>query len=244
MRQAEAFRRGCLHSSVYRHAYSLCAMVYILTLCTIAPAVAQHRTALVIGNAAYEVGPLRNPINDASDMAAALQQFGFKVTLLRDIDLRTMREAVDTFGLQLRQGGVGLFYFAGHGAQVNGENYLLPLRANITRGARCALRSHASWTYPGRYGGRETSSISSFSMPVGTIRMHASGVPVNVAWWLYRRHVARSLPMPPRLGLRRLMAAEQWSLHFLSPEVFAHPWAQRGAPVQEGARRGRQGHPQ
>ena len=112
------------------------AMACILTLCcATALAAPQRRTALVIGNAAYgETGVLRNPVNDASDMAVVLQQLGFEVTLLRDVELRAIREAVDTFSRQLRQGGVGLFYFAGHGVQVNGENYLIPLRANITRG--------------------------------------------------------------------------------------------------------------
>src|SRR5262245_17724445 len=94
---------------------------------------AERRTALVIGNAAYEVAPLRNPVNDASDMAATLRQLGFQVTLLRDANLRTMLEALETLSRQLRQGGVGLFYFAGHGVQVSGENYLLPVSARVSR---------------------------------------------------------------------------------------------------------------
>src|SRR5215510_4828214 len=109
-------------------------MIYMLALCTTALAAPQRRTALVIGNAAYgELVVLRDPVSDASDIAAMLQRLGFEVTLLHDVDLRATREAVDTFSRQLRQGGVGLFYFAGHGVQVNGENYLIPLRANITR---------------------------------------------------------------------------------------------------------------
>ena len=92
-----------------------------------------HRTALVIGNAAYAEGRLTNPTNDANAMAAMLQEMGFQVNLLRDADLRTMDEAVNTFSKQLRQGGVGLFYFAGHGMQVQGENFLLPLGARIER---------------------------------------------------------------------------------------------------------------
>src|SRR5205807_3999557 len=60
-------------------------------------------------------------------------QLGFEVTLVRDADLRTMREAIDAFSQQLRQGGVGLFYFAGHGVQVSGENYMLPLGMHIRR---------------------------------------------------------------------------------------------------------------
>ena len=66
-------------------------------------------------------------------MGAALSQLGFTVTMLRDADLRTMQEAIEVFLRQLRQGGVGLFYFAGHGMQVHGENYLIPLHARINR---------------------------------------------------------------------------------------------------------------
>jgi uncharacterized caspase-like protein len=95
--------------------------------------VAERRTALVIGNAAYDFGPLRNPVNDATDIAAALRQLGFEVTLWRNADLRVMHEAIETFSHQLRQGGAGLFYFAGHGVQVGGENYLIPIRAQINR---------------------------------------------------------------------------------------------------------------
>jgi uncharacterized protein YraI len=90
-------------------------------------------TALVIGNAAYPVGPLQNTVNDATDMAATLRRLGFDVTLLRDAPLQKMEEAVNAFNLRLRQGGMGLFYFAGHGVQVDGENYLLPLNARIER---------------------------------------------------------------------------------------------------------------
>jgi len=90
-------------------------------------------TALVIGNAAYPVGPLQNAGHDAIDMAATLRRLGFDVTLLRDVPLQKMEDAVDAFSLRLRQGGMGLFYFAGHGVQVDGENYLLPLNARIER---------------------------------------------------------------------------------------------------------------
>jgi hypothetical protein len=85
------------------------------------------RTALVIGNGAYDEAPLRNPENDANDIASALQNLGFSVTKLVNASRRQMVEAIDGFSKQLRQGGVGLFYFAGHGAQVNGHNYLFPI---------------------------------------------------------------------------------------------------------------------
>jgi hypothetical protein len=94
---------------------------------------AERRTALVIGNVAYEVGLLRNPVHDASDMATTLRQLGFEVTLRHDAARRPMVEAIDLFSRQLRQGGVGVFYFAGHGVQIGGENYLIPVDARIGR---------------------------------------------------------------------------------------------------------------
>lgn len=98
-----------------------------------AEAATQQRTALIIGNATYASNPLRNSVNDAMDMAAALKHIGFTVTLLSNATLRTMDEAVRTFSAQLRQGGVGLFYYSGHGLQIAGENYLLPIGARIDR---------------------------------------------------------------------------------------------------------------
>lgn len=95
-----------------------------------AAAGAEPRTALIIGNAAYREAPLRNPVNDASDMARALERAGFAVTLKTNADQRTMRSAIRSFGETLKTtGGVGLFYFSGHGVQVDGENYLLPVGA-------------------------------------------------------------------------------------------------------------------
>jgi formylglycine-generating enzyme required for sulfatase activity len=96
-------------------------------------AAAPGRTALVIGNAAYseDIGSLKNPGNDATDMAATLRQLGFAVTLVRDANHQRMAEAVEAFSLQLRPGSVGVFYYAGHGAQVGGRNYLIPLGARI-----------------------------------------------------------------------------------------------------------------
>jgi uncharacterized caspase-like protein len=90
--------------------------------------------ALVIGNSAYEAAPLRNPVNDAKDFAAALADSGFEVTRLENASLRELRAALRDFGDRLKkQGGVGLFYFAGHGMQVKGRNYLIPVAAQIER---------------------------------------------------------------------------------------------------------------
>jgi len=97
------------------------------------PAIAQRRVALVIGNASYATGiPLRNPLNDARDMAASFRELGFEeVILVADADLRAMETALSQFFTEIKRGGVGVFYYAGHGVQSNGENYLLPVDANI-----------------------------------------------------------------------------------------------------------------
>ena len=109
-------------------------LVVGLLLAYLIPAsAAPRRTALVIGNAAYPAAHLQNPVNDASDMADALRKLAFDVILLRDANLRAMEAALTKFNRQLRHGGLGLFYFAGHGIQVAGENYLIPIGANIER---------------------------------------------------------------------------------------------------------------
>src|SRR5687767_12338269 len=101
---------------------------FLAQAAAIAQHVAEPRTALVIGNAAYAQSPLANPVNDASDMAQALRGAGFNVILKTDADQRGMKDAVRTFGDALkRSGGVGLFFYAGHGAQLSGENYILPV---------------------------------------------------------------------------------------------------------------------
>lgn len=92
---------------------------------------AEGRVALVIGNSAYKDSPLTNPVNDATDIAKALQDAGFKVILKRNAGTRDMRQAIRDFGNELRRAEVGLFYFAGHGMQVRGNNYLLPVGADI-----------------------------------------------------------------------------------------------------------------
>ena len=90
------------------------------------------RLALVIGNSKYEIGALRNPVNDARSMAKKLQSIGFEVMLYTDLPYQEMKNKIREFGNKLdSQKGVGLFYYAGHGLQVNGENYLVPVDAHI-----------------------------------------------------------------------------------------------------------------
>ncbi|TMH11645.1 MAG: hypothetical protein E6H65_09000 [Betaproteobacteria bacterium] len=98
-------------------------------------AAAEQRVALVIGNGAYKELPLTNPYNDATDMADVLREAGFRVILKRDADTRELRNAVREFATELRRADVGLFYFAGHGVQLTGTNYLLPVGADIRSAA-------------------------------------------------------------------------------------------------------------
>jgi hypothetical protein len=98
-----------------------------------APTGGHQRIALVIGNAAYRNAPLDNPVNDARDMTEALQRSGFAVVRLENASQRQMAEAIRAFGERIRDGGVGLFYFAGHGVQVKGRNFLLPVDEQIER---------------------------------------------------------------------------------------------------------------
>lgn len=94
----------------------------------------ERRIALVIGNSAYRyTAKLTNPINDAEDIAKILTRLNFKVILRTNADLETMADAIFEFGQNLQGGGIGLFYYAGHGVQVKGENYLLPVDANLLR---------------------------------------------------------------------------------------------------------------
>ncbi|MEK6334621.1 MAG: caspase domain-containing protein [Acidobacteriota bacterium] len=93
---------------------------------------ASKRIALVIGNGAYtSAPPLRNPPNDARDMAATLRALGFDVTNGTNVNQREMKRLIREFGQKLRAGGSGLFYYAGHGVQSKGRNYLIPVDADI-----------------------------------------------------------------------------------------------------------------
>jgi hypothetical protein len=87
----------------------------------------QKRVALVIGNSDYKVGPLRNPAHDAEDFSGVLRTLGFAVQTKTNVNQREMEEAVNKFVQEIQNGDVALFYFSGHGVQVRGENYLIPL---------------------------------------------------------------------------------------------------------------------
>ena len=91
------------------------------------------RVALVIGNAKYKFNPLNNPVNDATDMAASLRSVGFDVIEVKDATLKQMRAATRQFADKLEVSDVGLVYYSGHGIEVKGKNYLIPVNADIRR---------------------------------------------------------------------------------------------------------------
>ena len=93
----------------------------------------EQRLALVIGNSAYKASPLPNPVNDARAMADALKATGFTVIRKENASLKDMTLALREFGDRLKKGGVGLFYYAGHGMAVKGRNFLIPVDAEIQR---------------------------------------------------------------------------------------------------------------
>ncbi len=121
-----------------RYAF-LAALAAALVAVLSAPAFAQKRIALVVGNSAYRnVTPLDNPANDAGLVAETLRALGF--TLVGggpqlDLDKSAFDRIVQTFGAQLGGADVGLFYYAGHGLQVRGANFLVPIDANLTKEA-------------------------------------------------------------------------------------------------------------
>lgn len=121
--------------------FAIAALSIFLTLILmVGPAGAAKRIALLIGNSAYQhSGELENPQNDAQLIASALRHAGFEVTIQTDADLKTLKEAFREHAAKLQAAGkdsVGFFYYAGHGTQVKGVNYLLPVDANIENEAQ------------------------------------------------------------------------------------------------------------
>lgn len=113
--------------------------VFLLLFSVLAAApatLAQERVALVIGNSAYHhAAPLDNPKNDAVDMATALTKLGFRVIEGIDLDKAAFDRKVAEYATSLRGAAVGLFFYAGHGLQVGGHNYLVPIDAKADTAA-------------------------------------------------------------------------------------------------------------
>ena len=97
---------------------------------------ASKRVAFVVGNSAYQgaLPPLENPVNDAEDVAASLEGLGFEVIVATDLTLRAFRASLLDFATAIEGADTSLFFYAGHGVQVNEENHLIPVDARIARG--------------------------------------------------------------------------------------------------------------
>jgi hypothetical protein len=117
----------------------LATVIALLSLLLMDPAIAERRIALVVGNSAYQnITRLDNPRNDATLMAETLSGLGFTLIGGRaqlDLDKAALDTDVQNFGRQIQGADVALFYYAGHGVQLNGSNYLVPIGANPTREA-------------------------------------------------------------------------------------------------------------
>ena len=100
---------------------------------------AEKRVALVIGNSAYKhAGALPNPMNDAVDMAGILKQKGFLVIEGQDLDKSTFVSKVEEFRRAIMRAEIAVFFYAGHGMQVAGQNFLVPTDAELATSAALA----------------------------------------------------------------------------------------------------------
>ena len=136
-------RRRFLHKLLHRSAASALAVALPLglPLGLSTPALAQtaspsrptkdRKIALVIGNGNYRQGALKNPVGDAKVVAESLRDIGFDVTLRTDATLSDMIEGMRQFSAKAADASVRLVFFAGHGLQSRGRNYLLPVDADI-----------------------------------------------------------------------------------------------------------------
>jgi hypothetical protein len=107
-------------------------LIFICLLLSVTAFTQEKRLALVIGNGDYEnAGRLANPENDAKAISKKLSELGFDVIEYVNLDQRSMKMAIDEFGVRLKGYDVGLFFYAGHGLQVDGNNYLIPSDARL-----------------------------------------------------------------------------------------------------------------
>ena len=134
----------------------------LLILLALTLPAAAKRVALVIGNADYKfVTALANPINDAALMEKALKNIGFEVIRKDNLDQQGMKLALIEFSRKLKQGAeAGMFYYAGHGIEVDGKNYLVPIDSNMQS--------------------KEEADVFNFDVNSFLAMMENSGVPFNI----------------------------------------------------------------
>ncbi|ESY14098.1 MULTISPECIES: caspase domain-containing protein [unclassified Mesorhizobium] len=118
------------------------AVAFMGLLLLSADAQPERRVALVIGNGTYaEAGTLTNPVNDALDIAGKLRSIGFEVIEGNDLGKRELERKIGEFSDALEGAGVGLFYYAGHGLQVEGRNYIVPVDARLDMPVKLQLEA-------------------------------------------------------------------------------------------------------
>lgn len=94
---------------------------------SIVMAIYAGRSALIIGNSSYTDSPLKNPVNDVRAVERTLKNLGFSTSMYTNLDRRAFEEAIDTFVGEIRPGDEIVFYYSGHGAQIEGENFMIPV---------------------------------------------------------------------------------------------------------------------
>ena len=110
------------------------SLLFFLLLGGHAMAATEHRVALVIGNNDYQnIVKLEKAVNDANAVAAELRKVGFEVQVYNNIGQKKMNQAINEFVQKVSAGGVGVFFFAGHGLQINNQNFLVPVDMDTPR---------------------------------------------------------------------------------------------------------------
>jgi uncharacterized caspase-like protein len=187
-------------------------------------AVTEERIALVIGNAAYRVDPLDNPVNDARLVAQSLRQSAFAVRVHENLDRRSLVEALREFGNRLGENTIAVLYYAGHGLQLRDRNFLIPVDAEIRSedeipiagvdvsfllGRMATARSRINIVildacrnnpFAGK-GGTTAQGLAQMDAPVGTLLAYATApgklaADGSGANSLYATHLARHLLSP------------------------------------------------
>ena len=186
--------------------------------------VTEERIALVIGNAAYRIDPLDNPVNDARLIGQALKSAGFSVSLRENLDRRGLVDALRDFGNRLGENTIAVLYYAGHGLQLRDRNYLIPVDAEIRSedeipiagvdlgfmlGRMSTARSRINIVildacrnnpFAGK-GGPSAQGLAQMDAPVGTLLAYATApgklaADGSGANSLYATHLSRHLPTP------------------------------------------------
>ena len=181
------------------------ALIAVAVFGSAAAIAAETRIALVIGNSDYVSGPLPNPANDAKMISETLNKLGFEVIARRNADQNTMKRAIQEFGSRLEKAGpaaVGLFYYAGHGVQLNGRNYLIPTTAQIEREGDVEIEAvSADWVIEQMRYARNRLNIVILDACRNTPSRAACALSIT-AWrrWTRRQESSlRTRPLPVRL---------------------------------------------